>query len=138
MQPPRLSLEPITLETATPESAEIQEPTSSASILKSSTSAPSSVQKSVPITAVEPRTTIRKKKKQQTTPPSSTVANFDDLAFYGVKALMPRQPTNVNLCGKFPFLLIGCLMPLVDLASDIGTAGKRSTTFTQNKIIQVG
>ena len=47
--------------------------------------------------------------------------------FYGVRALIPGKPTNIKLGGIYPFLLIGCLMPLVDFASDIGTAGERFT-----------
>ena len=48
-------------------------------------------------------------------------------SFYGVAALLPGKPTTLKLRGKFPFLLLSCLMPLVDFASDIGTAGTRST-----------
>ena len=45
--------------------------------------------------------------------------------FYGVRALIPGKPTNLKFFGTFPFLILGCLMPLIDFVSDIGTAGRR-------------
>ena len=47
-------------------------------------------------------------------------------SLYGVTALYPGKLTTWEFHGRFPFLLIGCFMPLVDFASDIGTAGKGS------------
>ena len=47
--------------------------------------------------------------------------------------MIPGKPTNVKVFGTFPFLLLACVMPLVDFVSDIATAGRRSTIFTYRK-----
>ena len=46
-----------------------------------------------------------------------------DQSLYGVSSLLPGKPTTWKIKGFFPFLAIGCIMPLVDFASDIATAG---------------